>query len=239
MAEDAAEPLKQELASNDIEELIGDSEALPLVFEHDFRDGLPSGLFSVVGDQWEENLKQVENGILLNRPGGEYVNFAVVSPVLLSGDFDITTRFEDFAMQTDPEYGESNIQLAVTLDDDRSRECFLFRKVFGVPPGTREQLIQAAIFEKRGGGTQFLFFSNPAEESNSGRMRLIRRGSRLSYLYAEDESTEFRLIHAETVQRQMQQSNLLSASIKRDLQKSSGRICRSGPIVLWWSGSDA
>lgn len=189
------EPLKQELATNDIEELLGDSEALPLVFDHDFRNGVPSGLFSVVGDKWEKNLKQVEHGIQLNRPGGEYVNYAIVSPVLLSGDFDITTSFEDLATQTEIEGGESSIQLAVTLDDDRSRECFLFRKVFGVPPETREQLVQVAIFEKRGGETQFIFFSNPAEESTSGRMRLVRRGSKLSCLYAENESTEFRLIH--------------------------------------------
>ena len=193
------EPLKQELATNDIEELLGDSEALPLVFEHDFRNGVPSGLFSVVGDKWEENLKQIEHGIQLNRPGGEYVNYAIVSPVLLSGDFDITTSFADLATQTEIEGGESSIQLAVTLDDDRSRECFLFRKVFGVPPGAREQLVQAAIFEKRGGETQYIFFSNPAEESTSGRMRLVRRGSKLSCLYAENESTEFRLIHTEAV----------------------------------------
>lgn len=192
-------PADQELATHEVEDLIGDPNSLPLVFEHDFRKGVPSGLFSVVGEKWEENLKQVEDGIRLTRPGGEYVNYAIVSPVLLSGDFDITARFEDFETQTVLDHGEGNIQLAVTLDDDRSRECFLFRKVFGVPPTTREQLIQAVIFEKRGGETQFLFFSNPAEESNAGRMRLIRRGSTLSYLYSEDDSTEFRLIHSENV----------------------------------------
>ncbi len=192
-------PLKQELASDEVEKLIGDPNALPLVFEHDFSKGVPSGLFSVAGEKWEENLKQVQNGAQLRRPGGEYVNYSIVSPVLLTGDFDITASFEDFATQTELDYGEGNIQLAVTLDDDRSRECFLFRKVFGVPPDTREQLIQAAIFEKRGGETQYLFFDNPPEESNTGRMRLIRRGIKLSYLYAEDDSTEFRLIHTEPV----------------------------------------
>ncbi|MFO0998932.1 MAG: DUF1583 domain-containing protein [Planctomycetaceae bacterium] len=192
-------PVKQQLASSEVEELLGTADALPLVFEHDFRNGVPSGLFSVVGDKWEENLTQVENGILLTRPTGEYVNYAIVSPVLLSGDFDVTASFEDFVVQTAIDGGESNIQLAVTLDDDRSRECFLFRKVYGVPHGTREQLIQAAIFEKRGGETQFLFFSNPAEESISGRMRLVRSGAKLSYLYSEDESPEFRLIHTETI----------------------------------------
>jgi hypothetical protein len=60
-------------------------------------------------------------------------------------------------------------------------------------------MVQAAIFEKRGGETQYLFFINPAEESNAGRLRLIRRGSTLSYLYAENDSTEFRLVHSETI----------------------------------------
>ena len=192
-------PAEQELATQEIEELIGDPHALPLVFEHDFRDGVPAGLFSVVGDGWEKYLEQLKDGIQLTRPGGEYVNYAIVSPVVLSGDFDITATFENFTTQTELGYGESSIQLVVTLDDDRSRECYLFRKVFGVPPSTREQLVQAAIFEKRGGETQFEFFSNPAEESTAGRMRLIRRGSKLSSLYAEDDSSQFRLIHTETV----------------------------------------
>lgn len=192
-------PSEQELATKAVDEIIGDPAALPLVFEHDFRNGMPSGLLSVVGDKWEENLKQVEHGIQLTRPGGEYVNYAITSPVLLSGDFDITASFENYVTQTDVDGGEGNIQLAVTLDDDRSRECYLFRKTFGVPPATREQLVQAAIFEKRGGETQYLFFSNPPEESNAGRLRLIRRGSTLSYLYSENDSTEFRLVHSETV----------------------------------------
>jgi hypothetical protein len=192
-------PAEQGLATHEIEVLVGDPNALPLVFDHDFRHGVPSGLFSVVGDKWEENLKQVTNGIQLTRPTGQYVNYAIVSPVLLSGDFDITASFEDFAAQTELDYGESNIQLSVTLDDDRSRECFLFRKVFGVPPDTREQLVQAAVFEKRGGETQYLFFRNPPEESTAGRMRLLRRGNELSYLYSEDDSNEFRLIHKEAV----------------------------------------
>ena len=191
-------PVEQELAGDEVDELIGDSNSLPLVFDHDFRNGVPSELFFVAGDKWEENLKQLSNGIQLTRPTGEYVSYAVVSPVILTGDFDITAAFENFASQKDPN-GDSSIQLAVTLDDDRSREVLLFRRMYGVPPNTCEQLVQAAIFEKRGGDTQFLFFNNPPEESTAGRMRLIRRGSKLSCLYAEDDSTEFRLIQTETV----------------------------------------
>ena len=193
-------PLKQELASDEVESVVGDTNSLPLVFDHDFRNGVPSELFSVTGDKWEENLKQVENGVQLTRPTGEYVNYTIVSPVLLSGDFDIIATFEDLVTETQPEgNGESSIELAVNLDDDRSRACYLFRKVYGVPPSSRDQLVQAAMFEKRGNETQYLFFDNPAEESTAGQMRLIRRGNKLSSFYAEDDSTEFRLIHTEEV----------------------------------------
>ena len=190
--------VEQELATHVVEELIGDPDALPLVFEHDFRNGVPSELFFMAGDGWEKNLKQTSKGIQLTRTTGEYVSHAVVSPVILTGDFDITAAFENFASRSDSD-GDSSIQLAVALDDDRSHEYFLFRRVYGVPPSTREHLVQAAIFEKRGGATQFLFLNDPPEESTAGRMRLIRRGSKLSCLYSEDDSTEYRLIHSETI----------------------------------------
>ncbi len=191
-------PPEQELATNEVESIVGNPDRLPIVFAHDFRNGMPTGLLSVVGTELDEHLRQMPNGVQLNRPGGEYVNYSIVSPVVLTGDFDITATFEDFACETEAN-GESNIQLSVTLDDDKSSEFYLFRKVFVVPPDTHEQLVQAAMFQKREGETQYSFFQSPAEESNSGRMRLIRRGHQLSYLYAQENSTEFRLLHTESV----------------------------------------
>ena len=191
-------PGTQERADTSLERELGDREALLSILQHDFRNGIPSHVFSFVGVDWEKNSQQLSDGFQITRPGGEYVNYSMLSPILLSGDFDVIAEFSD--LRTDVvNGGEGNVQLCVKLDDERASELYMFRKHYVFEGMKSEEIIQPAIFEKRGNETQFNFFSAPAEESMSGRMRTVRRGTNLFWLYAELDSSEFRLIHRETV----------------------------------------
>lgn len=191
-------PAEQQLAETSLEKELGDRENLPGILEHNFIDGVPSHLFSFVGVDWEKNTQQLPDGLRVTRPGGEYVNYTILSPILLSGDFDIIAKFSGLKTEV-TDGGEGNVQLSLKLDDERASELHFFRKRYVFEGTKSEEVIQPAIFEKRGTETQFTFLSAPAEESTSGRMRAVRRGRNLFWLYAERESTEFRLIHRETV----------------------------------------
>lgn len=191
-------PAAQALADTSLEKELGDRESLPGILQHNFSDGVPSHLFSFVGVDWEKNIQQLPHGLQVTRPGGEYVNYTILSPILMSGDFDIIAEFSDLKTEV-VDGGEGNIQLSLKLDDERASELHFFRKRYVFEGSKSEEIIQPAIFEKRGKETQFTFLSAPAEESASGRMRTVRRGTNLFWLYAERDSSEFRLIHRETV----------------------------------------
>ena len=188
---------EQSLADLSLDTALGDRMALKSVLAHDFRNGVPANLMSVTGDNWQSQVKQLAEGIQITRPGGEYVNYALISPISLNGDFDIILEYDQLKIQAEAG-GEGNIELLALLDDERAREHHLQRKMF-VFANRQEQVTQAAVSEKRGNETQYSFFEAPPEESVSGRLRLVRRGTTLYSLIAERDSRNYRLIHRETV----------------------------------------
>ena len=191
-------PAAQEFADDELDRLLGNAEKLPVVLDHSFQDGLPREKFSVAGGGWEDHFTQEPNGLRISRHGGHYVNFNITTPLVMSGDFDVTASIEQF--QSDVVAGgEGNVQLMVVLGDQRSTECNLSRKRYVFENQREEQIIQPSVFEKRNGETTYSFFDAPAEESTSGKLRFSRRGRRLYWLYAEDDSPEFRVIHQEDV----------------------------------------
>lgn len=191
---------QQFLADYSAERQLGDRNTLQQVVSHDFRNGIPRQLMSFAGAGWEQNVQQSAEGIRITRSGGEYVNYTLLSPISLIGDFDIIAEFDEFRAEVEPG-GEGNIQLAALIDDDHASECYLFRKYYVFSDNRQEQVAQAAIFQKRGGETQFSFFDAPPAEMSRGRMRLVRRGTTLFFLMAEPNSENYRLIRREMVTR--------------------------------------
>ncbi len=188
---------EQSLADLSLDTSLGDRMALKSVLAHDFRNGVPAHLLSIAGADWKTHLKQQGDGIQITRPGGNYALHIVNSPISLTGDFDIIAEYDQLQIQAEPG-GEGYIELIADLDDERSSEHHIYRKQY-VFPDRQEQVTQAAVFEKRGGETQYSFFDAPPEESVSGRLRLVRRGKTLYSLIAERDSTHYRLIHRESV----------------------------------------
>ncbi len=116
----------------------------------------------------------------------------------LSGDFDVIAEFEDLDIEAHPG-GEGNIQLNLIADDDRSSEYVLYRKHYVLDNGTHEQILHASLAQKRGNEFQYTFFGAPAEESITGRLRMVRRGTTIYFLYAERDSSHERLVHREAI----------------------------------------
>ena len=195
---DLPQSSEQKLADNHLERLLGDVASLPIVLQHDFRQGLPREKFSIAGGGWEDNIRQEPDGLRVSRPGGHYVNYTITTPLIMSGDFDVTAAIRQFE-STVAEGGEGNVQMTVVFADERSTECNLSRKHYLFAEQREEQIIQPSVFEKRKGETAYAFFNASAEESTAGRMRFARRGTVLYFLFAEDDSPEFRLIHQEEV----------------------------------------
>ncbi len=160
--------------------------------------GIETGTVSIRGADWESNAVQKPDGLRLRRTGGEYTNYLIAAPMALSGDFDVIAEFEDLDIETHPG-GEGNIQLNLIADDDRSSEYVLYRKHYVLDNGTHEQILHASLAQKRGNEFQYTFFGAPAEESITGRLRMVRRGTTIYFLYAERGSSHERLVHREAI----------------------------------------
>lgn len=183
----------QELAGEGTDFLDESLGELTEVFHHDFaRDGLPSKDFRRVAGEASDFDSQPD-GLHVTRPGIWGHNYSTIAPNLgVQGDFDIVADFERFEPQPARNGCVSAIFLHVLLDNDKSNECFLYRKhqwylaeprpvVFGAY-GTRET-----------GDIRLVKFPYTTVEATSGRLRLARRGDTVYYLFAENDSPVFRL----------------------------------------------
>ncbi len=188
---------EQSLADLSLEKSLGDRMQLESVIDHDFRQPLPPDLLSLMGDGWQSNIAQRDDGLEITRPGGHYVAYLVNSPAALHGDFDIIMEFDQFRPLTQSG-AEGVVEFLVTLDDERASEHHIYRKSYMIDD-RQEHVTQAAIFEKRGQDTQIGFLNAPAEEAVSGRLRMVRRGTTMYSLFAEHDSPHYRLVHRETV----------------------------------------
>ncbi|QDU38075.1 hypothetical protein Mal4_23950 [Maioricimonas rarisocia] len=192
------EPHEQELADDSLERELAAGPTLTATFSHDFAQGIPQGLFHIFGGAWEDHVELLPDGLRITQPGGNYAQVAFVPQLILTGNFDVEVEFED--LQTSVSTGgEGNVHVLVELDDDLFSQCRIYRKGYGFSDRVDEQLMQAAIFQDRGGETHFDFPKSPPGESTSGRMRLSRRGRKIFFLFADEDSPHYQLIHSQEI----------------------------------------
>ncbi|MEZ6091680.1 MAG: DUF1583 domain-containing protein [Pirellulaceae bacterium] len=124
----------------------------------------------------------------------------MITPRLrLQGDFDVTVAFRDFRC-TIPDGLDGSIHLVVEFESDDLAECRIYRSFNRFHPEQGdESTCTAGVFRSIQGQRQFNYPAVPPEESTAGRLRFVRRGEVLYYLYAENDSSHFRLIHKEKV----------------------------------------
>jgi hypothetical protein len=188
----------QELADLSLEEQLARGPELHTIFEHDFSQGLPQDKIWVAGHNWQAHTEQRSNGVWMMRSGGSYEKNSLSLPFGLQGDFDVTWEFEDFRSNTE-QGGNGNLHLLILLEDDALTECRLYRKHWLNKKDQHEQFAQSAVFYAQADGqTRFTFPARPSEESTGGKLRIVRRAAKMYFLYAEDDSDNFRQVHQTT-----------------------------------------
>ncbi|WP_372716509.1 DUF1583 domain-containing protein [Novipirellula sp.] len=193
-------PHHQELANATFETILEGSKLLQ-TFEYDFAQGLPLDKFLISGEGWRDHLDQLTDGIQTRLKGRDYHIGNQFSPQLrIDGDFDIIAAFDGFDAAI-AEGGDGNIHLKVAFEHEQT-ECCLYRKFsrfekkqFG------QQVIQTAKFHTHRGQRAWVFPTLESEATKSGKLRLIRRGDQLHYLFAYADSSHYRLLHTEPVPR--------------------------------------
>src|SRR5690606_12049058 len=81
---------EQELADVSWEEEIAHGPELPLVFKHDFSEGLPKDKVWGAGENWQSHVKQEPDGVQMKLGGGPHTYNMLAFPFSLEGDFDVT-----------------------------------------------------------------------------------------------------------------------------------------------------
>jgi hypothetical protein len=224
-------PREQQLADFTLEDELARGPELRTVFEHDFSEGLPLDEIWVTGRNWQELTDGRPNGLRMRRPGGSYDLYEKTSlslPFRLQGDFDITWEFADFQSNL-VENGNGNVHILLLFDDDKSTECRLFRlyRQQGFPDnGDHSQLAQVAVFDRQPDGKKrFTHPGSVPEESAGGKLRVVRRGSTLYFLYAETDSGHFRLVY---------QSDITDAPIRFGGIKGIIETHKAGETDVLW-----
>ena len=191
---------KQELAGKETNFL---DESLPKLiefFHHDFaEDGLPARQFAVTAGSME-HFDARADGLRVTRKGGSAYYDTAIGPLLtVGGDFDIVAEFEQF--ESEPaQRGSGGTYLQVELDNAGATNCILLLRHYWRSHRVKP-IIQAAHNDRRVGGVRRDKFPEKTTEATAGRLRLARRGDTLYFLFAENDSPNFRLVGTQTVSR--------------------------------------
>ncbi|MBC7964348.1 MAG: DUF1583 domain-containing protein, partial [Fuerstia sp.] len=189
------QPNQQELADPRPEQLDADLVRLQDVFSHDFaQDGVPERFFTAGKNQPGGTVEAGADGWTIDRPGGSpWCDTFVHLPFMVHGDFDMEVGFSEFKAVGD-EHG--CIMLVVELDDKKRQQCRILR----IRDELQRHELHSSLSEvHQDGGRSFSARQPKKTEASSGRLRLARRGTTLYYLFAENDSSVFRVLETETI----------------------------------------
>ncbi len=188
-------PKEQEAADKRPEQLDADLVKLSDVFTHDFaKAGVPARFFPAGRNQPGDTLNPGKDGWKIDRPGGgPWFDTFVNLPFMVHGDFDMEIGFEDFKAVGD-EYG--CIMLVVELSDEKRRQCRILR----IRDELQRQELHSSLSQiHQDGGRSFSARPPRKTDAATGRLRMARRGTTLYYLFAENESSVFRVLETEEI----------------------------------------
>lgn len=184
----------QELAGTTNEWADADLPLLKAVFKHDFaKEGLPEKYFELTAP----NLFAVTpQGVRATQTSNtDAVTWEMVPRFALSGDFDIEASFDQIKLEARTQY--CGILFRAILDAPQ-KPCYDLHRIMTHTPQQLSQASVAFTEPVNPGGGQWRSEVTPCE-TDSGRLRLARRGTKLSYLFAEGNSKTFHLFGTEEV----------------------------------------
>jgi hypothetical protein len=167
---------------------------LKATFSHDFAaDGLPLDRFSIKHGDLSQHVSVQSDGVHVQRPAQtEYRSVAIAPSLTVGGDFDISAVFDGLVTDVG-DGGNSSVMLFVHADNPNADEGAVYRRR-SLTRGADQQLIQCVRVGIANGQVRRKFFNQLPVEAAAGTLRLARRGDQLYYLFAENDSKQFRLL---------------------------------------------
>ena len=179
----------QELADQQIVELDSSRDELPASFSHNFEEaGVPTEYFKLFTSTDGRIVPSAAGLSASISSASTWTNVSFSPQFSLSGDFDIEVAFEDMQPTKN---GQAGLLLTVELGDaERS-----LHRAMRMNEQTGMQRIHASQSAlQRDGSRSYQATKTVTCEAFSWRLRLARRGTRLYHLFAENDSSVFRLI---------------------------------------------
>ncbi|MEO8497392.1 MAG: DUF1583 domain-containing protein, partial [Planctomycetota bacterium] len=188
----------QELAGEGVDFLDDATEKLTAVFEHDFAArGFDMERFALDAGQLADFDVQPD-GLHVTRGGGDGYNNSTIAPRLaIGGDFDIIAEFEQFSPHPTAG-GSSSVLLQVYMDSDKSSEALIYRRLVWLK-AEPQPIVQASFVAREVVGARRVYLPSQVVEAPGGRLRLSRRGDTFYFLFAENDSPNFRLLGSQAI----------------------------------------
>ena len=197
--------IEQELVDRAAVQLDSDPPPMKAVFTHDFgKGGFPEKYFVTEGADKRAQFTARRDGVFVNMQGkGGWIDRTIKVPFAIHGDFDIEAAFDQLRILSD---NDACAFMELDLDDEQQQTFRINR----IRTSTALQQIHPSmsIIHKRG-GRSFAGREATACEAMKGRLRLARRGQILHYLFAENDSDNFRLIATESISDKPSKSDAL------------------------------
>ncbi|MBI1313204.1 DUF1583 domain-containing protein [bacterium] len=185
--------------------------ALDPVFEHDFRtEELPDEYFEFSGGFEMSQTALTPQGFEhFQKSDGEYRHSSLNNWLRMHGDFDVTVGFADLQLAEKQVCGA---ELWVTFDGGyavavkrrwQKPDCYRVVVDWALPPQAGTSTADAGEFRRV---SDYI-----STEAATGRMRVARRGDTAYVLFAENDSSEFRVVASrsfESMRQRMAQARL-------------------------------
>ena len=166
----------------------------PSNFVHDFRTGVPPESFDFDGD--ETTMKRLPEGVRMSRSTDAGVR-AMRLCAMIDGDFDVVAGYRDLEISSGKPTWHCGVGIAFYLDNVTQDQCLISRR------RDRMKGHHCVGFGQKetnaGGKTSWIGGSNVVDESTAGRLRLVRRGTKVYGLHAIGNSPSFRIVHETSV----------------------------------------
>lgn len=181
----------QQLASIEPALLEENSQSLTSEFSHVFDETtFTSRRFNVISGDAVNHFQATAEGVVVNRPAETGYRNASISPnIEVGGDFDVTISFDQLEIESLPN-NSGTVQVEVSSDNEQKDVGSLQRRrdLVGDP------MVQCLHMQTIAGTERRHYFDRRLVEATAGRLRLSRRGDRLFYCLAENDSDQFRQI---------------------------------------------
>ncbi|GAA4455454.1 DUF1583 domain-containing protein [Novipirellula rosea] len=172
-------------------ELDRTAEELPELFVQEINSqSILDRKFTVVTGNASADVQSSDDGVRLVRDGQQgYSGTLLGAAVDVGGDFDVVLSYDQFEYKADP--GKvASIQMYVRANNE-DRDVAAVQCTMG---RDGKFSVQCMKMQTINGEDRRHYFGRYPTEATAGRIRICRRGNKIYYLHAENDSSQFQLL---------------------------------------------